>query len=974
MNNKVELDTEIIRAGAGSGKTTELVKRFICEIENLIRAGEPEPLAKFVAITFTRNAATQIKERIREKIIEHIQLAQSETEKRRFRRLIGKLAPAHIGTIDSFASSILRANAIASGLTPSFEILDPAIFESRFEEHFNSEMVRLVENDKEIGSLVARFDWVGIRNTMLKLRLCSARVEPVLNDLINSGDPVKRAIARLYFYLKERENPLLVSFSDVLNECKKLLTRNPKLFPFGFIFVDEFQDTDEVQWEIIKNIAMQTSSKLLIVGDEKQSIYCFRGSDYTVFKKAEEELQKEATPKTENWRSLKNILDFVNYVFKGSRIGGKEYKPLRYVRDERYLGNVELALIDPGDLDTESHRRVIANLIARRCYEGLKGEPEKRFRIVKDGAITEATPGDIAILVRKRNFLQALIPALRRVGVPFITYRGSGFLDTEEICDMLAFLRFVENPNDDISFLALLRSPLFGFSDDLLVIICSLEHDTLFEKFSFAQTLKEIDSSERERIKSVVDLLNSLIRDYRIFPPSQILMRFLESTYGWAIYSSLPDGAQKVENLKKLIMRVIEIEKEDFENLAQILEETGKGEPESAIEFENERAVRIMTIHSAKGLEFPVVILPMWNFESKGSQNNGAFLVDRDKIAFRYYDPQAREFVGADEQSEYQQLRENIKSRMYEEEERLVYVALTRARDCLSVFLDERFVTNNKPEKLPDVYAKMKELRGRDDGNGKIEITRYGKEAIESESTFEIEDPEDRLLHIKPSDKEPLVFDSGLLQIPPVISVSVTELTRVASGGYDRGEDEFQQQDREALQRGSLIHYILSIEPDDPIIFANNFARKEGFELTKSLINDLKRSLSNFRNSELFSIIKNTPRDNIFREYPFSLLRRGFAIHGKIDLLILGDSGATIVDFKSDKIGNDKLLLKSRIDDYSTQLIIYALAVIEAFRVDPVLTLFFTDNGSWVEIPADDIPQRVDRLLDLYREFLEKNR
>ncbi|MGB9561590.1 MAG: 3'-5' exonuclease, partial [bacterium] len=604
--------------------------------------------------------------------------------------------------------------------------------------------------------------------------------------------------------------------------------------------------------------------------------------------------------KRENWRSLANPLKFVNRIFAYKNLGGREYEPLSLARNSSLNGKVELIVIETDfSWNAEYHRKIIGKAISNRIYYGLFGtDPYKRFNVEKNGNSARAKPGDVAVLVRDRKFLPWITYFLKRNNVPFIVFKGSGFLETEEIRDALAVISFLENPADDLSLIAILRSPIFGFSDDLILKISVLSGKTFYEKMKNAfRAEKLFTNTEFEMIRRFIEIVEPLFPLYQAEKPSNAIMKFLEKSWAWMLYAALPDGAQRIENLKKFILYLLEYEKRSFSgDVIEWMVSLKENESEAPVELEGDDAVKILTIHAAKGLEFPVVVLPLWKFERKGGKSSD-LIIDRANIALKYFDP----LKGEIEDEEFKIMREKEKERLKEEEERLLYVALTRAKDHLSLIFDENFVSENKPEKLPELYKNMKSLL-KNDSEVNIDCYQIPIDELEKKEIIAYEASIEKFISIGNFDDFMLTKAKPMVKAAEsYIEISATEL---AEAIYKK--DEFKETDERvreyASDFGSLVHDIIIFEPERIDNFIEDFVKRFEFCKPEDIRTQINNIIEKFRNSELYNFMRGKQNLTILREFPFSLRRKNLIINGRIDLLVLSGKEAYIIDIKSDRI------------------------------------------------------------------------
>lgn len=528
---------------------------------------------------------------------------------------------------------------------------------------------------------------------------------------------------------KERYNGL--DFEDLqlrlLDALRDETIRTRIARRFRYMMIDEFQDTNELQYAIGHELLERlTHGHLCIVGDRKQSIYGFRNADVEVFSKAGEDIRianrnlgrdaeplifrnEEIAPEsrdemlgmiklTASFRLLPSICAFVNQVCApilrvnpGSQFG-VEYEDLVSARRTEGRGGVEFMIASPepapGDEGDADRCDVMwcpeSEMLARRLHGIVAGKEAVVWDIPPGEEKEIARPArfsDMAILCRKRSHFASIESALRKHGIPFVTHGGVGFYSTQEIYDILNYLRALLNSRDDIALLGVLRSPFFGVSDaELFRLTLQKKDDDGGDLWSRA--MRHVASGRAEEpLRRAVEMIADDRDMAGRIPVSLLLGRIIERT-GWrGAMIGAGRGEQSLANIDKLLEMARDYEGRGFTNLFDFVERTTEmvelGELESEAPINTGRdAIRLMTIHAAKGLEFPIVALPALHSLSRVSHEP---FFDKD-LGFgwnwRFNTTEFRPAVTA-----LMGLRAS--DREHAEEARLFYVALTRARDLL---------------------------------------------------------------------------------------------------------------------------------------------------------------------------------------------------------------------------------------------------------------------------------------------------
>ena len=548
------------------------------------------------------------------------------------------------------------------------------------------------------------------------------------------------ALSRVFFrvdvrYENSKGNGSTLDMDDLLEKSHQLIDadadiRHRLAQHYRFALIDEFQDTDPLQWEIIRSLTspdgQMVGDKLFIVGDPKQSIYSFRAADVTVFARVRDAIaeanaahERESRPfcdngevldaspderlgslvMGENFRTLAQPVAFVNALFpkfmqevpdEPFQVG---YDPLVGCRSADVSeGSTELLLLPPDvNLDATEIARREAKLVARRLSHLLMGND---LQVSNPEGLRPPEPRDIALLLRRRRNLSAYEDALRACGIPFQVAGGRGFYQRQEIYDLANILRVLCNPGDGIALMGALRSPYFGLSDNALYALTAPQGGRLAEHLGDASQRQRLSCEDQEAAEDAVARLQhwGALRDR--MPLVELLHTILEDTGAWGFLCYGERGDQAVANVHKLLDLAREFRGPlaDFVVRLDLLTNEEEQEGEAVLDAD---ALHILTVHAAKGLEFPIVVVPdlaaRFNF-----QNSDPALIDAEKgIGLRALNPEqdykrTSSFVRT-------LINRNASRRQRAEEKRLLYVACTRARDHLllgGTLTDKHFATD----------------------------------------------------------------------------------------------------------------------------------------------------------------------------------------------------------------------------------------------------------------------------------------
>ncbi len=486
-------------------------------------------------------------------------------------------------------------------------------------------------------------------------------------------------------YSERKKSQGFLDFEDILIRTKNLLgldiVRKMLSEKYNYMMIDEYQDTNDIQYEIFLPLLDNLKKgNLFIVGDEKQSIYRFRDADISVFRKTNADIKKVSGKKyvlslPDSFRMSPGICLFTNKLFHNLFNNPKEiyneveHSDLICARMDDFQGKIEILQKLESEIKVSE-----ADLIAKRI---LLLKQEENNKSIKSW-------NDIAILVRKRNSFPELEKSFTKYKIPYSIIGGKGFYQRQSIYDIYNYFSFLLDPDNDTALVGILRSPFFNITDSEIFSIGASGYDSLWMKIKTAShtnsELKEIVA----KLQKVLELASS------VSVPE--LLRFIlqESEFLSSLSSSL-NGQQEIANIEKLVKLTSEFYSSGFKTLFDYVEFLktsidGIEDEAQAGLAETEETVNIMTIHQAKGLEYPAVFLFRC---SEGSQENiiksRSLIVDKDFGILTKVPDKGNYF------SEYKSPAINLLYNFIEEKKnlaeikRLFYVAVTRAKDYLFI-------------------------------------------------------------------------------------------------------------------------------------------------------------------------------------------------------------------------------------------------------------------------------------------------
>ncbi len=583
----------LVLAGAGSGKTTVLVNRIaylikygnsylkdyepyldetdIAEICDYIDGvtetapeipaltlGAPKPW-NILAITFTNKAANELKERLQAKITQG-----------------GDKINA--GTFHSICGKILRIDGEKLGYTSNYTIYD------------SNDTIRVIkECQKKLNIDDKMLSYKIIRNEISKAK--DSLISPEEFEETVGYDFRQKQIAEVYkLYQKTLKQSDAMDFDDMIANTVKLFEENPDVLEkyqekYKYIVVDEYQDTNHAQYMLVKLLS-ERYENICVVGDDDQSIYKFRGATIENILSFEEQYKNAKTIRLEqNYRSTNNILNAANSVITNNK--GRKGKNLWSENGE---GDKIIAHTSNSEND---EAKFIAETILENVSKGMKFS-------------------DHAILYRMNAQSSTIENVFSRSGIAYVVYGGLKFYDRKEIKDVLSYLQFIANPNDDLRLKRIINEPKRGIGDTTVNNageIAELNGISLYEVFKNAKKYEKLSRSA-EKLKVFCETLEPIIKKANSTLPSEILTEVLEkSGYLAALKSQGAEEQDRVDNVNELITAIMHYEQEnEAPSLNEYLQEVALITDIDNMDETQDKVV-LMTLHSAKGLEFPVVFL-----------------------------------------------------------------------------------------------------------------------------------------------------------------------------------------------------------------------------------------------------------------------------------------------------------------------------------------------------------------------------
>ena len=753
-------------------------------------------------------------------------------------------------------------------------------------------------------------------------------------------------------YTARKKAKGILDFSDLEYLAYRMLTENPEwaniLYAFDektdHLLVDEFQDTNNFQWAIVDKLTEEWRAgygakraegikpTVFYVGDEKQSIYFFRGANVEIFRRAREKFEAWLGEEfcyeevKENYRSLPAIIEFTNHVFSRlmDRAGRSfpwvtEYTPFYpYRKGVPDAGRVELIMLNDEADTVSGNKEKEAEVLAQRI-QGLVGKHK-----VTDRALQQQKPCrymDMAILLRKRTHLKKYEEALNRHNIPFVAVKGIGFYQEPEVAMLRALIFFLSNRMDDYSLYVVLKGPLFHLDEGTVLRLIHGNEGSLFSSLII---------KEDETLQKIAGLLSEWLSRLNDMPVSELIEYALTGTAAWKYFHE----AQRRANIKKFIRIVEELEAsgKSLLKIRDFLERTDdkSDEPKANVNTEGMDAVRIMTVHASKGLEFPIVFVP-------GIDEQFLLRTD-DRLV---YEKEGKFFFKSSPEASIRRQDEDFMAHLAkeaEEQKRLFYVAATRAEEALIM---------------------LSHWSDRD--NSFLDFLRKGIN-IEKEGEGYTYDRELTGFSLLSEDDVRMLFEhapqvkAGKRARPPISVIPLAFERQSAWRSVTETVDIRRQHGKEWAMLGDIIHRILesvsrgTIEEGDLLEKAGRMLRAKGVsgEDRKDKLTIIERQADLLKEKGIWRNIV-MPAADSYTELPFILEDKGSVYTGRIDRVIRRDGLFEVYDYKTFPVKEEETayLLK----EYSKQLDIYGKAVKKLFGTEKVKSfIVFTNSGEVREV------------------------
>ena len=845
-----------------------------------------------------------------------------------------------------------------------------------------------------------------------------------MQDMYKSLNKIKEVVFKFIEKFNEKKSEKnIMDFSDIEHNALKILLRKnekgtyekteiAKKYEEKFqeIAIDEYQDSNLVQEYILTSIS--NDKNIFMVGDVKQSIYRFRQAKPELFLNKYENYGITANDLGQkiqlfkNFRSRKNILDVTNIIFEdimSKEFGEIEYNETEYLnlganyeepeKECDFAGKAELDIIELKEETTDEEKEeeetteellekteIEAKFVAQKIRDLIDNkyqvyDRKKGYRDIKYK--------DIVILLRATsNVANIFEKELSNQEIPVFSDQASNYLESIEIKNIISLFKIIDNPYKDIPLVTVMRSIIGDFTDNELIEIRLCKKDGhYYDSIKEALISKKIKQETKEKLKAFTEKIEKWREEEKYLPLNEFIWKIYKETDYYNYVRLMPNGEVRKANLKMLFDRAKEYEKISFKglfNFIRYLEKIKNNNSDLAsakVIGENENVVRIMSIHKSKGLEFPIAIISRANKKFNQKDLKDTILMHQDiGIGMQYvnYDRQIEYTTAAKEA-----IKLKIKEESIAEEMRILYVALTRAKEKL-------IITGVENDLEKSLEQKRELLENYEKENGKInhlllkkdlsylgwlELVYLNHKNIEEYMQLnkvlrkdilkEEEKKEEKQIKTIFEDEEELEKISKILnweyQYKDMTSIqskmSVTKIKELKNKEISKQEPaetkpKFIEEKKKltSAEKGTLIHLILQ-----KLDFSKKYTKQEIEKFIenlyeKQIINKLQKE--SIDSEKIYKIVTSKFFENIqtakqvYKETPFYTYintkeiyntenEENILVQGIIDLYyITKDDEIALVDYKTDYVENEEEL----IEKYKIQLEIYKKALEEALN------------------------------------------
>lgn len=756
-------------------------------------------------------------------------------------------------------------------------------------------------------------------------------------------------------YEAEKRSLLQLDYNDLIElavialEREKSPAREHYHQTVRAILVDEFQDTNVMQSRMIKLLASEATN-LFLIGDDKQSIYKFQGADVATFNSWKAEFQSVDADSilslSQSFRSHPSVVGFINAMFEN----------IMEDADQVYKARFEALTAARCEVDDAERVKVIVlpeydgsgNPLKAAELKSVEGEAvaswisanvRKQTAVsLKSGGTRPIQYGDFAVLVQRNQDFADIEIALAAQKIPYVTLGGRGFLERQEIYDVQNLLSFLSYPRDDHALIGILRSPMFGITDDILHMIGSDRSGgrSLWQRL---RDTVELRKPGYETIANAKLCLSNWIKDAAVLPVSELLRRIVISTSYDLVLMTMPNGHQRSRNLWKVVHLATENENlscGEFADSLKLMREFKVKQSDAPLDTGD--VVKLMTIHSSKGLEFPAVALPVLGTPATSKATKLKFHRDFGISINTSRDTEE------DTRPSWYRLTHLLDTEFeLAEKKRLLYVGMTRARDHLALFVQPQAKASQSFLKWIHESLQLESIDYEAATVHTVQSTRHSANftvQVSGEKSGSVED--------QPAlSREREKIDYSLIE-----ALEAKQLDAPTSwADWSRVTPSADVKPFGATVSGTYFHSLmehvatnssgLSKDVIESLAFAQGDVVAHPETLSR-LVAEGERLLTIFESSKLASMLKTSKRH--FHEMPYLLLDSDISSTKRPDLLIEDESGNwIIVDYKTDKFPQEKIAQQAV--KHFEQLQEYARDLKSLTEIEASTYIYFAEFG-----------------------------
>lgn len=814
----------------------------------------------------------------------------------------------------------------------------------------------------------------------------------------------------------------IMDYTDLTMFARRLINSNYSVLEsirhnIKHILVDEFQDTDHIQLFILLKLAGITysikngkkeeplptkdknSPALFVVGDEKQSIYKFRGADVTVFKEIKnlfELLKGEIDELDTNFRSSSGIITFHNHFFpqflpkkelfdfeatysiaSANRITQDRLSVEFFFKELPEKDKSRKTDFDSDELDDfsytikdlnddpkmETQRRWEANRVALKIKSIVE---EKTIRIHDENSERDPRYGDIALLFNSMTNFSIFERELIANGIPYRTLRSTDFLFRPEIMDIINLLWAIHKPYSDFNIASALRSPIFGINDETLLILKPDEENRMWDIIRSENKIVNLNPEQKERVATAVSVITKLIEAQDKSNLMDFISLCIDLSNLNQIYSGVIGQNERLSNIRLFLYREaaswINSGAKTLPEFLRVIENKMTSEysvSKQTAEYEDindpkaSGSVLISTIHGSKGMEYPIVFIP--DLSRKFTKHGHIFIENNFGLALSFKDLNEKNKL-EDIKSHYLDCLVFLNQRKERAElKRLLYVATTRAKDylffsCINSPSKDRYLLMLISQFLPggnfyrDLPSELKPIVQIKSEMKEIKISPVilKKEKLFSPDLTEVKVETTRIERIPLSCKMKKRF----------IPSELPEYSLCPRKYYYKFIEHVPETDEDIISKGlpmkghefgSLMHRFLQTYdgeyPEDSEFRVLDYTPDQ----IKKVKDEVYRLIDNYRKTEIFSIASKVKMK--IKEQRFACKIGSYILEGAMDLILINNGKCHIIDYKTDKTSKQEI--KSKAEFYRPQINAYAVTASKLFGCDDVLcSLVFLNPGS----------------------------